>query len=142
MPSAYGRGPLVRYYGIKAVEEFFPRNKIYSLSFLKNERKLNLLVFAIFFIPGTPKDLLSYFIGLTKMKLSTWIVITTTARIPSVMTSTIGGDALGMENYEFAIIVFLATLLISIVGLGLYNRICGAQIAKKKENLSEDNYIH
>ena len=132
----------VRFYGIKAVEEFFPRDKIYSLSFLKNERKLNLLVFAIFFIPGTPKDLLSYFIGLTKMKLSTWIVITTTARIPSVMTSTIGGDALGMENYEFAIIVFLATLLISIVGLGLYNRICGARTAKKKENLSENNYIH
>ncbi len=132
----------VRYLGVKAVEGFFPRDKIDSINFLKNEKKLNLLVFAIFFIPGTPKDLLSYFIGLTKMKFSSWMAITATARIPSIITSTIGGDALGMQNYTFAIIVFLATLTISIIGICIYNRICTARNAKEKEYLDENNYVH
>lgn len=74
-------------------------------------------------IPGTPKDILTYFIGLTPMKLSVWLLITATARIPSVITSTIGGDALGMENYKFAIIVFIITAVISIAGILIYRYI-------------------
>jgi ABC-type bacteriocin/lantibiotic exporter with double-glycine peptidase domain len=57
------------------------------------------------------------------MKLSLWILIVATTRIPSIVTSTIGGGALGMQNYLFAIIVFAATLVLSIFGLYLYNKI-------------------
>ena len=118
----------VRHFGVKAVETFFPREKIDSLKFINNSRKLNILVFIVFLIPGTPKDLLCYFVGLTRMKLSTWILITTVARIPSIITSTIGGDALGLQNYVFAIIVFAATFVISGIGIFVYNR-----ISRKKE---------
>ncbi len=113
----------VRYCGIKAIELFFPKEKIMSLKFLQNTKKLNLIAFIIFLIPGTPKDILTYFIGLTPMKLSVWLLITATARIPSVITSTIGGDALGMENYKFAIIVFIITAVISIAGILIYRYI-------------------
>ena len=118
----------VRHFGVKAVETFFPREKIDSLKFINNSRKLNILVFIVFLIPGTPKDLLCYFVGLTRMKLSTWILITTIARIPSIITSTIGGDALGLQNYVFAIIVFASTFVISGIGIFIYNR-----ISRKKE---------
>ena len=110
----------VRKWGIKAVELFFPREKIQSLAFLQNSKRLNLIVFILFFIPGTPKDVMTYFIGLTPMKLSTWLVITMIARIPSVITSTIGGDALGLQNYQFAILVFAATIVISLLGILAY----------------------
>ena len=120
----------VRYFGIKIVEVFFSVEKIRSLKFLQNTKRLNLLVAILFFIPGTPKDLLSYFIGLTKMKLSTWILITGLARIPSVITSTIGGEALGMQNYQFAIAVFAATLIISGAGLLIYRKICQKEEGK------------
>lgn len=112
----------VRYFGKKAVEVFFTREKINSLKFLNTARKRNTLIFIIFLIPGTPKDLLCYIVGLTEIKLSTWIIITSLARIPSVITSIIGGDALGMQNYLFAIVVFAATAVISAVGLILYNK--------------------
>lgn len=114
---------LVRHFGVKLVEVFYPREKIMSLRFLQNKKRMNLLVILILLIPGTPKDLLSYFIGLTDMKLSLWILIVATTRIPSIVTSTIGGGALGMQNYLFAIIVFAATLVLSIFGLYLYNKI-------------------
>jgi uncharacterized membrane protein YdjX (TVP38/TMEM64 family) len=117
---------LVRRFGIKLVEVFYSREKIMSLRFLQNKKRMNILVILIFMIPGTPKDLLSYFIGLTDMKLSLWILIVATTRIPSIVTSTIGGGALGMQNYQFAIIIFTATFLISILGLFIYNRISKA----------------
>lgn len=114
---------LVRSLGIKLVEVFFPIEKIRSLSFLKDSRKRNYLTFILMFIPGTPKDLLSYFAGLTNMTIWQWLIISTIARIPSIVTSTIGGSALASENYKYAIIVFLVTGAISLIGIRLFNRI-------------------
>ena len=113
----------VRRFGVKLVEVFFPREKIRSLRFLQDSRRLNLLTFIVFFIPGTPKDLLSYFIGLTDMKLGTWLLITAVARIPSIVTSTVTGDALGLKNYQFALIAFGVTLALSLVGILVYRRL-------------------
>ncbi|HIQ81903.1 MAG TPA: TVP38/TMEM64 family protein [Candidatus Pullichristensenella stercorigallinarum] len=113
----------VRRFGVKLVEVFFSREKIRSLRFLQDSRRLNLLTFIVFFIPGTPKDLLSYFIGLTDMKLGTWLLITGVARIPSIVTSTVTGDALGLQNYQFALIAFGATLLLSLGGILVYRRL-------------------
>lgn len=114
-------------FGIKMVEAFISREKLNSLRFLKDTQKLNLLVFILFFIPGTPKDIITYFIGLTKMKLPTFLTISTFARIPSVITSTIGGNALGMSNYTFAVIVFAVTALLSAAGILIYRKILQAQ---------------
>ena len=116
----------VRYFGVKAVEVFFSREKIQSLRFLQNKQRRNTLFFTLFFIPGTPKDILTYVAGLTDIRLGTWLLITTPARIPSIITSTISGDALGVGNLTFAILVFGVTLLISAGGLIMYQRICRA----------------
>ena len=113
----------VRRFGVKLVEVFFPREKIRSLRFLQDSRRLDLLTFIVFFIPGTPKDLLSYFIGLTDMKLGTWLFITAVARIPSIVTSTVTGDALGLKDYQFALIAFGVTLALSLVGILVYRRL-------------------
>ena len=121
----------VRKFGVKAVELFFRKEKIQSLKFLQKSAKRDFLVFFIYFIPGTPKDLLCYVVGLTDMKLSTMLLITTIARIPSVITSTIGGNALGVQDYLFAIIAFAGTLIISGMGILIYRRICA--VHQKKE---------
>ena len=112
----------VRKIGVKAVEVFFPREKIDSVKYLNNEKALNVAAFTLFLIPGTPKDLLTYVAGLTKIRLLPWILLTSMARIPSIVTSTISGNALGLEHYGLAIIVFTATALVSGVGILLYQR--------------------
>lgn len=114
--------------GVRMVEAFISREKINQLQFINNSRKRNMLVFLLFFIPGTPKDMLTYFIGLTPMKLHQFLLISTIARIPSVVSSTIGGDLLGTQNYHMAVVVFLITGVVSAIGLYVYNR-----IQKKKE---------
>lgn len=115
---------LVRRFGTMAVEVFFPLEKLQSLRFLQNEKRLSFWAFLLFFLPGTPKDVLSYFMGLTKLPLRTWIFISLIAPLPSIITSTIGGNALGMGNYTFAVVVFASTLAISGIGIAAYRRIC------------------
>ena len=122
---------LVRRFGLRAVEVFFPPEKLQKLRFLHNERRLSQWVFFIFFLPGTPKDVMCYFVGLTSMPLRTWALISAVARLPSIITSTVGGNALGMGEYTFAIIVFAATLVISGIGLLLYRAVCSARERRK-----------
>ena len=115
---------LVRKLGARAVDVFFPLDKLNELKFLQNKRRLTLWVFFLFFLPGTPKDVLCYIVGLTKLPLRSWIIISTIAPIPSIVTSTIGGDALGMGDYGFALLVFVITVVISGLGLLAYHLIC------------------
>ena len=115
---------LVRRFGAQAVEVFFDLEKFRSLRFFQDRRRLTFWVFLVFFLPGTPKDVLCYFVGLMDMRLRTWILVSAVARIPSIITSTVGGSALGMGEYAFAAIAFLAALAISGLGLLAYRAIC------------------
>lgn len=115
---------LVRKCGVRLVEVFFSKEKLQSIRFLKHSPKRTVLFLLVFMIPGTPKDLLCYFAGLTDMKLPVFLLICSLGRLPSVVSSTIGGDALGTKSYWFAIAVFAVTLLISLGGLLLYQKIC------------------
>ena len=112
---------LTRRYGVKLVEIFVERERINELRFLNTERKRNNLIFLLYFIPGTPKDLLTYFVGLTDIKLSTFLVLSMIARIPSVISSTFGGHLLGEERYTGAIILYGVTGVVSAIGLLGYN---------------------
>ena len=114
----------VRRFGQPLVEVFFPREKLESLRFLHSSPRRDVLLWLIFTVPGTPKDLLCYFAGLTDLSWGKWLLISSVGRIPSIVTSTIGGDALGVQNYQFALIAFAVTLAISGVGLLIYRAVC------------------
>lgn len=115
---------LVRRYGTRLVEVFFTGEKLGKLRFLQASPKRT-AIFALFFmLPGTPKDLLCYFAGLTDIKLGKLLLICSVGRIPSIISSTIGGDALGTRSYILAAVVFAVTLAISAGGFYLYSQIC------------------
>lgn len=115
---------MVRLLGHRLVRVFFSQKQIDSLRFLKTSPRRDFLFLMIFMIPGTPKDLMCYFAGLTDIRLGVWLLICSLGRIPSLVTSTVGGDALGTENYRFAAVVFAAALGLSGLGLLLYRHIC------------------
>ena len=56
------------------------------------------------------------------MKKGKFLLITMFARIPSIITSTIGGNAIGEKNYLFSIIVFIVTGIISLIGIFIYQK--------------------
>jgi len=114
---------LTRRFGVRLVEVFVSREKINQLRFLNTAKKRDLLIFLVFFIPGTPKDLLTYFVGLTDIKLHVFLAISLAARIPSVVSSTFGGHLLGEGRYWGAILLYGITGLVSLAGLTVYNAI-------------------
>ncbi len=122
---------LVRSFGVKFVEVFFQKERLSELKILKSSKKRNLLIFLVFFFPGTPKDLLTYFVGLTDIKFGQFIVLVSVSRLPSVITSTLGGSALGGSEYKTAIIVFAITLLVSGLGWIAYKLILNLKNHKR-----------
>ncbi len=124
---------LVKIWGIKLVELFVEREKIDSLKIINSEKKLNTLVFVLFLIPGTPKDLLTYIVPLTRMKLSEFLFITLFARIPSVVSSTIGGDFFASGKYLQGVLLLLITGSISVLGIILYRIILKKYQDKKSK---------
>lgn len=118
---------VVKRFGKKVVYHFFPEEKIQALSFLHDQKRLDRFIFIAFLIPGSPKDILTYAVGLSDMKVSHFILLSTIGRIPSVITSTFTGSALGIANWEVALLSFGFTLLISAVGLLAYNQISKRQ---------------
>lgn len=125
---------LAKIWGVKLVELFVEREKIDNLRIINSEKKLNTLVFVLFLVPGTPKDLLTYIVPLTRMKLSEFLFISMIARIPSVLSSTIGGDFFSRGKYLEGIILFIVTGAVSIIGLFVYKRLL-AKYHKRKTKI-------
>lgn len=121
---------LVKRFGMKFILLFFSQEKIDSISFLKDSKRLNLLTFVLFLIPGSPKDVLTYFIGVTPMKLRTFLLITLVARIPSIISSTITGHLTASENYTAAIITYAITGVITVLCILWYRQISKKQKAE------------
>ena len=112
---------LTKKFGVRFIEIFVSGDKINDLKFIKDEEKFNRLTFLLYFIPGTPKDLITYFIALTRMTLKDFLGITLFARIPSVVSSTVGGNFIGEKRYAEALILFVITAAVSLIGIKLYN---------------------
>ena len=114
---------LVKRWGVRLVELFIDPKKIDELRFINNEQKLKRLIFLLFFIPGTPKDRLTYFVGLTRIRLHEFLIISLIARIPSVVSSTWGGNMIQEQAYGQAVLLFVITGAVSLLGIALYNRL-------------------
>lgn len=122
---------MVRRFGVKLVEVFFPMEKINRFSFLKNPKKTKTLAFILMLIPGTPKDFLSYFAGLTNLNLKTWLLIVAVGRLPSLITSTATGAAAGERNYILSAVMLGITGLLTVAGIVYYRIICKKQAAEE-----------
>ena len=85
----------------------------------------------LFIIPGTPKDLLVYIGGLLPIKPVRFIMISTFARFPSVITSTLMGASILNGNIKFSIIVYVATFLITLLFIFIVNKLDKNKVASE-----------
>ena len=115
---------LVRRYGHSIALHFFSQERLDKLKFLHYSPKKLLIFSIIFILPGSPKALLCYFAGLTDIDIHKLMIICTLGRIPAIVTSTIGGNAIGEKQYVLAAVLFLVTAALSAASIALYNYIC------------------
>ena len=124
---------LVRKLGMRFVRKVVGTDDLTKYKFLSDKNKVEITVFILFFIPGTPKDALTYIAPFAPIHPVKYLLIATFARIPSIITSTILGDSVAEENYLLAIIVFVITAIISVLGIVLGNKYVEKRREKAKE---------
>jgi uncharacterized membrane protein YdjX (TVP38/TMEM64 family) len=72
-----------------------------------------LITFILFLIPGFPKDALSYIIGLSHMKTSTFLLVCTSGRLlGTTMLSISGNYARNDQNVAMLAILGISALLV------------------------------
>ena len=116
---------LVRKFGTKLIYEFCDKEKVEKFENNKlftDSKRIEFIVFILFLIPGTPKDLLTWVSGIFPIKLSRFIIITTIARIPSIITSTLAGSNIVTGNWKMAIIMYASIVFIVLAIIYIYNK--------------------
>ena len=115
----------VRKYGRRFVYSFCSEERIKKIEnskLFKNPKKIEYIMILLFVIPGTPKDLLVYIAGLLPLKPLRFILISTFARFPSVMSSTFAGSSLVKGDWKISLIIYGATFLIVAILIFIVNK--------------------
>lgn len=111
----------VRKFGRKFVYSFCSKeriDKIENSKLFQNPKKIEWIMLLLFVIPGTPKDLLVYIAGLLPLKPLRFILISTFARLPSVVSSTFAGGSIVAGNWTHSIAIYAVTFLL--VGIFIF----------------------
>lgn len=114
---------LVDRLGMPFVEDMISPKMAKRLEFMSNNKKIDLIMFVLFFIPGLPKDVFTYFAPVTKMPLKRFLVLTLVARSPALIASTYGGAAFTQGDYGKMILIFAIFGALGILGIIFKDRI-------------------
>lgn len=128
---------LVRKFGRKFVYDFCDEKKVEKIESSKlfhNPKKIELIMLILFLIPGTPKDLLVYVAGLLPIKPLKFILISTFARFPSVITSTLAGDRLALGDWKMSILLYVGILIFVAIVVFIINKFDKDKVTKEAIN--------
>jgi uncharacterized membrane protein YdjX (TVP38/TMEM64 family) len=101
------------------VERFVTREVLEKFNFLTTNVGVA-ICFLLFLFPGFPKDYLCYVLGLSRMKLSTFLLVSIIGRIPGTYLLTVQGATLRNEQYHTFAIIGLAS--VAILSVAYYYR--------------------
>lgn len=119
---------LTKLLGRKFTKITLDEKDLKKFSFLNDEKKLTTTFFLLYFFPGTPKDVITYFAGITKIKFLPFLLISVLCRIPSILTSTLAGGALGENKFILTLVIFGVTAVAVLFGWLMFRT-----ISKKKK---------
>lgn len=113
---------LSKWLGTKFVHTFVNEEQLNELSLISDKKRQRLFLAIFYLVPSTPKDIMTYVAGSLNINMVEFMLITTVARVPSIITSTICGDQLGKSNFGVAIAVFAATAVVSVICGMIYKK--------------------
>lgn len=96
------------------VERFVRREVLQKFNFLTT-RTGTLICFVLFLFPGFPKDYLCYVLGLSRMKLSTFLLVSVLGRMPGTYLLTVQGATIRDEQYHMFVYITVASVAVLLV---------------------------
>jgi len=111
---------LAKWVGIPFVKLFLKKNYFEKYAFLQDEKKVALGIFVVYLVVGLPVDTATYFAPTLKIKFGKFLLLSTLARIPKIISSTIVGHYLVEDNLLVSLIVFFGTALLSVIAVIIF----------------------
>lgn len=95
---------------------------------------MDIALFIAYFIPGTPKGLITYIGTLLPMSFSKFLIILIAARFPELISSTIAGSSFINGNWITILLAYVTTFLISSLIFFIYNKfISNTELQEKQD---------
>lgn len=121
-------GAVVAYYLAKLLGQgilylIFDEAQMESFVEKLNSKKAIIAVFAIYLIPGLPKDACAYAAGISNMKLKPFLLVSLIGRTPAMAGSLLIGNQVGAGAYTLAIIIGAAAVILFVLGIIFRNKI-------------------
>ncbi len=103
--GSWGAFTLSRIFGRPFVERFVRKETLDKYDYLLHHKGA-FLVFLLFLIPGMPKDLLCYILGLGHLSTKEFLVISTVGRFLGTVLITLGGSYVRHHQYYRFFVLF------------------------------------
>lgn len=123
---------LVHHFGRKALFLFVEEESIQKYKFLSDAKRLEFLTALLFFIPGTPKDALTYLFALTPLTLPRFMAISTLARIPAMLVSVLAGNSIIQGQWLKGLLLLCGIGLFTLAGIWVHKRVIEPRIQGKR----------
>jgi len=104
------------------VERFVNPDVLHKFDFLTTNAGVT-FCFVLFLFPGFPKDYLCYLLGLSRMKLRTFLIVSIIGRIPGTYFLTMQGASIRKQEYYTAIIFAVLSAAILLIAYLYRSRI-------------------
>lgn len=130
---------LSKRFGVKIVDAFYPIEKINELRFLRSEKGLRTTYLILMLIPGTPKDLLTYVFGLTKLGWMDYLWISVIGRFPNIFLSVLSGHHYVEGNYITAVVIYAVTFVAALIGAYFYKKYLNSKAKQASADEIEEN---
>jgi uncharacterized membrane protein YdjX (TVP38/TMEM64 family) len=110
---------LSRKLGRPFVERFVDKKTIDRFDYIANKHGVMILFF-IFLLPFFPDDLICYMAGLTRMRFSTFLVITTIGRLPSMFAISLAAS--GLAEAKLQVVIAVSVVIAFVAALVYWQR--------------------
>ena len=106
---------LSKTFGRPFVDKFVSRETLDKYDYLLHHKGA-FLVFILFLIPGFPKDILCYILGLGHLSTKEFLIISTVGRFAGTVLLTVGGSYLRHQQYyRFSVLLGIAVIVVFLV---------------------------
>ncbi len=117
--------------GAPFVQDMIPEKWMNKLRDLDESDKLDTIVFVLFLIPGLPKDVFTYLVPLTGMRMRDFVVLSNVGRLPGIIVSTMAADRLIEGHWVQGGVLFVVCAAIAVLAIIFHEKIF-ALLRRKK----------
>ena len=98
------------------VERLLKKDVVSKFDFLTGSNAGVTITFLLFLIPGFPKDVLCYVLGLSRMRLRTFLIVSIIGRAPGTYLLTVQGASVREEHYTTTVALLIASAIVLFIG--------------------------